>query len=480
MANRVRISIGADTDDIGIVSAVVGEFAVKHGLSAEETKHLDESVAGACSWLITHAYPDNPLGELAVQLDAESGAIRVVVEDWGEPIRSFGGGIGPVPEALANVTVHARDLRLVNLGRDGKRTSFAVAAKSAVATPTPAYGELKREADSETHTADELVVRDSTGDDADAISHLLFSNYGLGYGHPDFYDPTWLAEQIGDGSVTSTVALIAGEIVGHHALLGMEGERIGETGVAVVHPGYRGLGILGRMQEHTLNRAQRMELDGAFARAVTSHPYSQRAELAHGYSETALLLGSVPVNPASESKLRGASLIAVLPLGERSRPVTLPDRYSEWLGAIFERSGLTAERPGAPDPTSADWPAVRVAEDAQRATTTVTLHRFDEESRDGLLAAIRGSVHRHDDLTICDLDLRLLDADSLDAAIKLLRHHDFFFAGLMPFGFAGHDRLRMQAVLTDDIVLDGIVLESDFAEDLRGWVMHDRDEVNRD
>lgn len=480
MSNRVRISIGADKADLAIVRGGVAAFASARGLSDDESQALLASVEGTCSWLIDHVYPDNPIGELIVQLELESGAVRVVIEDWGEPIRAFGGAIGPVPEALANVTLAAHDLRLVNLGRDGKRTSFAVTAEAAEATPLKGFADAKREADSDLHTAEELVIRDSTPDDADEISRLLFSNYGLGYGHPDFYLPRWVAWQIESASLESTVAVIADEIVGHHALMTFEGELTGETGVAVVHPGYRGLGILGKMQQRTLDRARDRSLDGVFARAVTSHPYSQRAELKRGYREAALLLGSVPVNPDGESKLRGASLITVLPIGDTSRPVTLPERYAEWLAAIFERIGLTATRPGEPDPASAHWPAVRVVSDQQRATTTVTVHRFDEAGRAELLSALRGSVHRHDDLTICDLDLRTLDAAGLDEAIELLRSHDFFFSGLMPFGFAGHDRLRMQSLLTDDVLFDGIVLESDFAEELRGWVVEDLRSVTGD
>lgn len=480
MSNRVRVSIGAEKADLPIVRAVIAQFAERRGLDRNETADLTASTEGACSWLIDHAYPDNPLGELAVQLELESGAVRVVIEDWGEPIRAFGGGIGSVPEALANVTLAAHDLRLVNLGRDGKRTSFAVTAESATAAPMPTYGAIRREADSDLHTAEELLVRNSTADDADVISHLLFSNYGLGYGHPDFYRPDWLAERIEDGSVASTVAVIADEVVGHHALLTMDDELISESGVAVVHPGYRGLGILGRMMDHSIDRARALSLDGLFARAVTTHPYSQRSELSHGYRETALLIGSVPVGPASASGLRGASLITVLPLAERTRPVTLPERYSEWLAQIFERVGLSAGQPGEPDAASADWPAVRASRDEQRATTTVTLSRFDEQGHSDLLAAIRASVHHHDDLTICDLDLRLLGAGELDEAIELLRSHDFFFSGLMPFGPAGHDRLRMQALLTDDFELDGIVLESDFAEQLHRWVIEDLEAVTGD
>jgi N-acetylglutamate synthase-like GNAT family acetyltransferase/anti-sigma regulatory factor (Ser/Thr protein kinase) len=480
MSNRVRVSIGADKDDLALVHSVVEEFATRRGLTEHEANALVASVDGVCSWLIDHAYPSNPLGELAVQLELESGAVRVVVEDWGEPIRAFGGSIGSVPEALANVTLEAHDLRLVNLGSEGKRTSFAVPAEAAQATATPPFGELKRESDSTEHTADEVVIRDATPDDADEISRLLFNQYGLGYAHPSFYDPSWVSEQIGTGTIDSTIALVAGEIVGHHALMPLEGESGAESGVAVVHPGYRGLGVFNKLFGRTVERAQGHELDGVFGRAVTSHPYSQRAEFARGYRESALLLGGVPANRRPDMTLRGSTLLSVLAFGEKSRQVTLPQRYSEWLSKTFERLDLTAAQPLEAAPGSAEWPSVRVHEETSEATTIITVHRFDGEARDELLTAIRGSVRRHDDVALCDLDLRMLSASELDKAIDLLRSHDFFYSGLMPFGFGGHDRLRMQALLTEEIDFDGIVLDSDFGKQIQSWVMQDYRLVTND
>ena len=66
-----------------------------------------------------------------------------------------------------------------------------------------------------------------------------------------------------------------------------------------------------------------------------------------------------------------------------------------------------------------------------------------------------------------------MDSDQLDAAVAVLREYDFFICGLMPFGMEGHDRLRLQAVLTEDVQLEGLVLDSDFGVQLRDWVFAD-------
>ena len=62
----------------------------------------------------------------------------------------------------------------------------------------------------------------------------------------------------------------------------------------MVHTAYRGLGIFGRLFEHTLEAASERGLASVFGDAVTIHPFSQRAERSQGYRETALQLGMVP------------------------------------------------------------------------------------------------------------------------------------------------------------------------------------------
>lgn len=64
-----------------------------------------------------------------------------------------------------------------------------------------------------------MVIRDATPTDSEAISQLLYENYHLTYGHPDFYRPRWVAEQLGEGALLSSLAEVGGEVIGHHAIM---------------------------------------------------------------------------------------------------------------------------------------------------------------------------------------------------------------------------------------------------------------------
>ena len=91
-----------------------------------------------------------------------------------------------------------------------------------------------------------------------------------------------------------------------------------------------------------------------------------------------------------------------------------------------------------------------------------------------MIDAVRSAVHHHDDVAYCDLDLETLTAEDLDEAIDQLREFDFFYCGLALCASAGHDHLRLQSLMSDEVELEAIVLDSDYAKQLRETVFADR------
>lgn len=475
MSNRVRISVGSDPDELELVDTVIASFCERRGLAPAECGELRSHVQTLALWLIERAYPDDPTGEIVVQLELAEGEVRVTFEDWGEPIASFGGGVSPVPEALSGVDARTADLRLVNLGREGKRLSFALPAQDAHPAQLARFGQMMREVETGSHSADEIEIRDGAPGDGEAISRLLFTNYGLGYGHPEFYEPNWVIERLEAGTLVSTVAVAAGELVGHHALMTEDGHASAESGVAVVHPAYRGFGLFGRMFEHTTARARGLGLHAVYGRAVTNHVYSQKSEISHGYLPSALMLGAVPNKGRDDVQMRGATLVSFLTLERHPRAASLASRYADQLASIYANLGLELAEPAPGSARDAlARPGVSAVADDARETSVITVTTFGDAQRTELLDAIRHTVHRHDDVAYCDLDLHSMTTPELDAAIDLLREYDYFLCGLMPFGAGGHDRLRLQAVLTDEVELDDIQLVGDFPRLLHDWVFSDR------
>jgi hypothetical protein len=276
----------------------------------------------------------------------------------------------------------------------------------------------------------------------------------------------------------SSVALVEDEIVGHHAiLLPTPGAASAETGVAVVHSAYRGLGVFGRLFDHTLARARAAALAAIYGRAVTVHPYSQRAESAHGYRPSALMLGAVgpemTMAGLSGSARRTAHLLSVRVLRPAPRSVTLPSRYADNLRATYAHLELDIDRA----PQAGDERAlVAGSDDPGQATATIRIAGWHSQAPAGLLRAIRHLDERHNDVIYADVDLHA--AADVDAVVAALNQRYFFYSGLVPFGPDGHDHLRLQRINSENVETEGIVCEGDFARGLRTWVTQDRAQLD--
>ena len=364
----------------------------------------------------------------------------------------------------------------MNLGAEGKRISFGCRCRcSALCEPgLHNFDAAHRAALLDDDVRARIEIREGFSADSEAISQLLYENYHLTYGHPDFYRPRWVAEQLETGTLLSSLAVLDGEIIGHHAVMRERGKASAETGVAVVHPAYRGLGIFNRLLDFTLERCEAAGLEAVWGRAVTVHPYSQRSEQSHGYRDAALMLGSVPakmtmagVDEATPGK-RTASLLAFRILRPSTRAVAFPERYAELLRAAYANVDL----PIAPAKPVAevDRDRVSVAEDGSRATGFLTVGGWDEA---GFARGIRHLLARHHDVIYADLDLH--QGVATDDAVDRLTEFGFFYSGLILYGSSGHDFLRMQRMNAENVELDDIVCDAPYARDLLRAVLADRE-----
>jgi GNAT superfamily N-acetyltransferase len=297
--------------------------------------------------------------------------------------------------------------------------------------------------------------------------------------HEDFYRPRYLMAVLEMRQLVSTVAVHEGRVVGHHALMPLAGGACGETGAAVVHSAYRGLGIFGRMVDHTLETARERGLSSVFGDAVTIHPYSQRAELSHGYHETALQLAMVPGQTTMRgvggggSGRRTATLRSYLPFDAQPRPAALPAAYRELLEDIYANVGLAIEAPS--EAAADDGELVTTESDVPRALGFLRLRRWNAEAPTALRRAVRELLSQHVDVVYADVDLAAVEVDEATAELNQL---GFFAAGLLLHGPDGHDHLRLQLLDSEEVELEAIVCDSPFADALRQRVLEDMARVN--
>jgi N-acetylglutamate synthase-like GNAT family acetyltransferase len=465
------LTVSSDERLLPLVREFVREFARAAGLADGEDARLVGALDEAVGFVCRRAYPDDPTGRIEVALEPAERGIRASVHDWGRPLTSAEGAA-----ELVDLGPEVDDLWLLNLGAGGKRLSFVWRTNHLVDVPAGA-------ADAPppvvaTADANEIAVRDAQAEDAEPIAQLLYENYAPSYVHPDFYRPRWLRQQLLAGRLLSSVAVHEGDLVGHHALLPAADAPAAETGIAVVATAYRGMGVFGQLGRHTLARARAAGLQAVYGRAVTVHPYSQRAELAHGYRETAVCLAAAPAKmtkpgTAAEPGRRMPLVISFLPLERQPRRATLPERYRERLLTTYDGLGLAA--PAAAGTATRAPGRISVMRDAEAAGAVLTIGGWDDDLAAQATAKLRMLLAEHVDVIYADLDLEAT-ADP-DSAVEALRAHGFSYAGLWPHGPGNHDHLRLQRLNSRDVELDEIATASPAGHDLVRYVLADLEEV---
>ena len=477
---RVKLNVLSDASAGPVVRALVSSFVAAVGIPADDARKLEAVVTGLVGYTLDHSYPDDDLGEIQVKLETDADVVHVAVHDWGLPLLSAGGIFGPLPEPLAAIAQEAENVQLLNLGSGGKRLVADVPARSSIDDHMRGHHVEETAPLARSDVPDAIEVRAATAEDAEAIAQLLYENYHLSYVHADFYMPRFLIAGLSTGELVSAVAVHDGRVVGHHALMPRPGIPSAETGAAVVHSAYRGLGLFGLLFEHTLGAAVGHGLASVYGDAVTIHPFSQRAEASHGYHETALQLGMVPAQTTMRGfgsggpRRRTATLRSYRPLDARPRQVALPKAYRALLEGIYANVGLSIEPvPGRAPP---DGDPVTTDLDKPRALGFLRMRRWDESGDAALKQQVRHLLSRHADVVYADIDLAAVD--DVDAATAAANDLGFFASGLILHGADGHDHLRLQLLDSPEIELEDVVCDSAFAQSLLETVLEDRGRVD--
>jgi N-acetylglutamate synthase-like GNAT family acetyltransferase/anti-sigma regulatory factor (Ser/Thr protein kinase) len=475
------VSVLSDASAPALVLALIPAFAAAVGIPAEDERRLGRVVARLVSFTLDNAYPDNDLGEIDIALEAGEGSVHVAVHDWGLPLTSAGGEFGPLPDPLAALAPDASEVLLMNLGSNGKRLTAEVTVSSG-GEVQPRWHHIEaapRRAPAAGEASDAIEVRAATSQDAEAIAQLLYENYHLSYVHADFYRPRYLKAMLESGGLLSTIAVHDGRVIAHGALMPLPGVSSAESGAAVVHSAYRGLGVFGRLSGHTLDTAIERGLASVFGDAVTIHPFSQRVERSNGYFETALQLGMVPAQTTMRGfggegpRRRTATLRSYRPFDDQPRGIALPAVYRELLEGVYANVGLTIESRTEPAPFDGDAVAIEI--DEPRALGFLRLRRSEGEAGSALKAAVHHLRSQHVDVAYADVDL--MAVNDVNEATAALNELGFFAAGLVLHGLDGHDYLRLQMLDSEEIELDDVVCDSAFAEALMRRVLEDKARV---
>ncbi|ADV46082.1 GNAT family N-acetyltransferase [Nitratifractor salsuginis] len=480
MEHNITLTIPNDPRYTPLAEKMIEEAARLAEIEENDIADIVQAARELVDNAIHHAYPRGMQGPIDLDIQLKPHGIQISVHDMGLPF-DFDRYMASEREGgLKRIESYVDELRFSNLGQKGKSfTIFKSHPLNFEGVDYRPYSDLADESPASLKPAS-IQVRDFREGDEEAISRLIYNNYTYSYYKSLFYYPKKIRERNEKGEIASIVAETReGKIVGHFALVKVTDANIAEIGVAVVDPDYKGMGIMNAMLDRVQQKAKEMKLDAIFGEALMMHPFSQRANLRHGFGESALLLGIVPnsvslTDPnAVQTDKRAAVLVGYKILnGVQERAIRLPSHYEALIRRIYANVGLEIRQTISSPEVGENRIGYELSPYTQSGT--IVIDNVGEAFHHGIHQNLHRLYKKHVDMIYADINL--MQCHRIDEVIGLLREEGFVFSGVLFYRRGQEDYLRLQLPNSDQIETREIVCHSDFCHELHRIILEELNE----
>lgn len=362
----VTLEIANELSAIPVLRAAAGTYVEAAGCGSEPARQMELVVEEIVSNVIKYEYAPGRRERIELTLTTSGGNLELIIRFKGIPfdvdylrqcerislkemVASDGRGLG-----LHLIKRLSDEVRYRNLGRDGQeiRILRTLSPGEAAAARPVSAPQVEEQAGKPLP----IHVRRMLPAEAAAVSKLAYFAYGYSYLHDSIYDPEKVRLLNEGGRMMSYVAVKedTGEIMGHCALVPDKLSDMFEVAVSFVNPVYRRRGCQGAMGKYLEEKVRRRKREGIFAMIVTSHPYTQKTAVAHGYREAALFLSHeqplVMRGIKETGAARESSIYMVNLFGRASRePYHVPPHHRQIMEKIcrnLEVPAVFAADPG--------------------------------------------------------------------------------------------------------------------------------------
>jgi anti-sigma regulatory factor (Ser/Thr protein kinase)/GNAT superfamily N-acetyltransferase len=494
---RGRVSIIGDCDRkfqlkvpsnevvIPLVRNFVGTVAELAGFDAAETPKIQDAAAEAASNVILHAYEPGEDASFDVICEPTPLGLNVIIRDMGMPFdpslnpecpvdgHEKGPGICLMKRSMDEVSFH-------NLGKGGKETHLF---KHLYDKPIGGCMTAGEREEAERARAEEplpkgsvpYTVRRMAPEEAVEVSKCAYAAYRYTYFYEYMYYPERIRISNESGEMISYVAVTSsGEVMGHAALQGEKDRSVAELMAGFVKPRYRGQGCLNSLIGALIEEGKNRGFAGLYARAVTSHPYSQKTVLKYGFRACCLFLAQhdplhfleIDTGKRDRESMLFAFLYLSPPGSFRIYP---PPRHAKTIMQLYNELGARPER----GRERADLPQARssvrvTAEPYDAARIEVLQYGADvvDEVKRRFRELLTGPIEA------VYLFLNLCDPLTAEVAGEF-EEMGFFFAGINP-GAAGTDLLVLQYLNNITVDYDRLQFAADEGRRIADYVrLHD-------
>jgi len=476
MYDTISIKI-TDADDTELIFSTLDHLEKRSGYHFEKIgialKELIDNV-------INHAYQLRERSDLLLEVDFTLKAcqLQITVHEYGEPFDFTPYLSEPIDHSADHHKGFYRIYDLVDyfyfatISKEGKVFTL-ISYLANCQLPTEIDSDKK--VSSQKQNINEITIRSFITEDAEAISKLIYKNYDYTYYKPYFYEPHQIATANHEEKVHSIVALHHKRVIGHFALVPRQQSSSAEIAIAVVHPEFKGIGIMNHMFDTIIDDAKRRNYRSLFGEAIMLHPYSQKANLKQKMTETALVLGLVPSDIEIEHNLkieeRSGVLLGYLFFQSIHHLPILPIQYKKEIQNTYSRTDITftsdtLKEIDAPSQTYVDRELnlgyIQIESSLDEAELTRLIEELMLEQTDMIYADI--NLHR---------------IKEMDSVVERLNMHGFFYSGLMFDHYHDEDYLRLQKICSNKIETEHLVCYSDDAKALLSFVKEDKKRVSQ-
>ncbi|MBU1642083.1 hypothetical protein KKE54_01870 [bacterium] len=447
---------------------------LKERLPVTDLSPLEEALMQLIENVLEHAYERNYDIDITVHYYIYNCQLKIDVEDRGVPFDFSRYLSEPVDHSGDHEKGFYRIYDLVDrfyftpLPNAGKRFTLIQMFDQCFDIRTNRI--IAEEPLDRTEVLQHLSVRAFIEGDGDGISKLVYRNYDYTYYKHLFYEPEEVRKANEKGEVHSVVALYRNEIVGHFALIHAPLSNIAEVAVATVNPRYKGMGIMNRMFDFIILEAKRFGYDAIFGEAIMLHPYSQKANLSHGMTESAIVLGQVPSEIQIEHSLqnpqRSGVLIAYLLFDKHRYRHAQSEIYNKQIQKVYDDIAIEISSMKLPH---------RVRDAITHSINdmlNVGYMRIEDLIKENELTKILTDLQKeHCDMIYADINLHRIQ--NIDAVISMLNRQGFFYSGVLFSYYENEDYLRLQRKNSKSVDEEQLVCYSKNAKEMLVFIHED-------
>ncbi|TNF43995.1 MAG: GNAT family N-acetyltransferase [Epsilonproteobacteria bacterium] len=487
MYDSIVLKIPSDIGCMSLVEHVLTGMCTLLSLSQEDLEAMLTSTEELIQNAVDHAYK-NEKGYIEISLHPFKTGLRVDVQDWGIPMSSTKYSSVPLIREAPHGFNRIYDLVDVfeyhNLGKDGKKFVIIKYASHPLhqspSKTSTLSGQIEEEVLADPKTP--ITIREFQEGDEEGVAHLIYKNYGYSYVKDLFYYPDKILEYHGK-KFYSIIAEAEGKIIGHFAFLLVPESTVGEVGIVVVDPIFKGRGIMNQMMELVLKKAESVGLDAVFGEAIMYHTFSQKSNLRHGFVESAFMLGKTPEdimienNELTKTYKRGSVLVGYRFFHKMKKKLYLPKVYKEQI----EHTYINADRPFE----------IKKRKKTKTPPHVFLTYEFNPPSNIGkirvdsygkdfdqkFLLLVSQLRAKHCDMIYVDVSLEHIP--KIDKVIKIINKRGFFYSGVMFLAHKRGDYLRLQIKHSDKIGTKNYLCHSDFCKRLTTYIKEDEKRCKR-